>query len=105
MRVVREWLGIDDVARREKSQNVYPDFAGLGQSMEQESRAVFASNNGSHPVFRGVAIMRRIACLPIPDPGSLGIVVSFPATNPRKTTGARFEAPHWGNSGPTTEYQ
>jgi hypothetical protein len=152
VRVVREWLGIDDVARREKSQNVYPEFAGLSQSMEQESRAfieevlfngsgtlsdlltadwtiadaplatfygatstldgrrtslaglgrhgilnqaaflsVFATNNGSHPVFRGVAIMRRIACLPIPDPGSLGIVVSFPATDPSKTTRGRFE--------------
>ncbi|HVY31193.1 MAG TPA: DUF1592 domain-containing protein [Polyangiaceae bacterium] len=152
VRVVREWLGIDDVARREKSQNVYPEFAGLSQSMEKESRAfieevlyngngtltdlltadwtvadaplaafygatsagdgqrtslaglnrrgilnqaaflsVFASNNGSHPVFRGVAIMRRIACLPIPDPGSLGIVVSFPATDPSKTTRGRFE--------------
>lgn len=152
VRVVREWLGIDDVARREKSQNVYPEFAGLSQSMEQESRdfieevlfnqngtlsdlltadwtiadaplaafygatstadgqrtslaglgrrgilnqaaflSVFASNNGSHPVFRGVAIMRRIACLPIPDPGSLGIVVSFPATDPSKTTRGRFE--------------
>jgi hypothetical protein len=152
VRVVREWLGIDDVARREKSQNVYPEFAGLSQSMEQESRAfieevlfkgngtlsdlltadwtmadaplagfygatsagdgqrvslaglgrrgilnqaaflsVFASNNSSHPVFRGVAIMRRVACLPIPDPGSLGIVVSFPATDPSKTTRGRFE--------------
>lgn len=152
VRVVREWLGIDDVARREKSQNVYPEFADLSQSMEKESRdfieevlfkgngtlsdlltaewtiadaplaylygatpggagqrtslagshrrgilnqaaflSVFASNNGSHPVFRGVAIMRRIACLPIPDPGSLGIVVSFPATDPSKTTRGRFE--------------
>lgn len=152
VRVVREWLGIDDVARREKSQNVYPEFAGLSQSMEKESRlfieevlfngngtlgdlltadwtiadpplaafygatsagdgqhtslaglnrhgilnqaaflSVFATNNGSHPVFRGVAIMRRIACLPIPDPGALGIVVSFPATDPSKTTRGRFE--------------
>lgn len=152
VRVVREWLGIDEVARREKSQNVYPEFASLSSSMEKESRAfieevlfngsgtlselltadwtiadaplaalygatvpgdgkrislaglgrhgilnqaaflsVFASNNGSHPVFRGVAIMRRIACLTIPDPGALGIVVSFPATDASKTTRERFE--------------
>jgi hypothetical protein len=152
VRVVREWLGIDDVARREKSQNVYPEFGSLSQSIEKESSAfieevlfngngtlrdlltadwtvadaplaalygttsagdgqrtslaglgrhgilnqaaflsVFASNNGSHPVFRGVAIMRRIACLPIPDPGALGIVVSFPATDASKTTRGRFE--------------
>lgn len=153
VRVVREWLGIDDVARREKSQSVYPEFAALSQSMEKESRAfieevlfngngtlrdlltadwtiadaplatlygatsagdgqrislagsgrrgilnqaaflsVFATNNGSHPVFRGVALMRRIACLPVPDPGALGIVVSFPPTDATKTTRDRFEA-------------
>jgi hypothetical protein len=153
VRVVREWLGIDDVARREKSQSVYPDFVKVNQSMENESRAfieevlsgpkptlaelltadwtivdaplaevygvksagdgkrtslagsgrlgilnqgaflsVFATNNGSHPVFRGVALMRRIACLSVPDPGALGIVVSFPAADTSKTTRARFAA-------------
>jgi hypothetical protein len=153
VRVVREWLGIDDVAHREKSQNVYPEFAAVSHAMDLESRAfidevlnnstgtlaellsadftiaepalaavygvaaggqgertsltsvkrrgilnqgaflsVFASNNGSHPVFRGVAIMRRVACLDVPDPGALGIVVSFPAADATKTTRARFEA-------------
>jgi Protein of unknown function (DUF1592)/Protein of unknown function (DUF1588)/Protein of unknown function (DUF1595) len=151
VRVVREWLGIDDVTHREKSQSVYPEFAGLTQSMEQESRAfieevlfrgngslrelltadwtivdqplaalygatsagagqrtslaglgrrgilnqaaflsVFASNGGSHPVYRGVALMRRVACLETPDPGALGIVVSFPAPDNSKTTRDRF---------------
>jgi len=54
--------------------------------------SVFANNNSSHPVFRGVAIMRRIACLTTRDPGELGIVVSFPATDATKTTRARFDA-------------
>ena len=153
VRVVREWLGIENVAHREKATSVYPDFAGVASSMEDESRAfidevlnnstgtlaelltadwtivdgplaavygvtsagagkrtslstvkrrgilnqgaflsVFANNNSSHPVFRGVAIMRRIACLNLPDPGALGIVVSFPASDTTKTTRARFEA-------------
>ena len=153
VRVVREWLGIDDVAHREKASSVYPDFAGVAQSMENESTAfidevlnnstgtlaelltadwtivdaplaaaygvtsagagqrtsltgvkrrgildqgaflsVFANTNSSHPVFRGVAIMRRVACLAVDDPGALGIVVSFPAADPTKTTRARFEA-------------
>ncbi|HET6146279.1 MAG TPA: DUF1592 domain-containing protein [Polyangia bacterium] len=153
VRVVREWLGIEDVAHREKASNLYPDFAGVAQSMENESRAfvdevlnnssgtltelltadwtvldpplaavygvtaagtgqrtsltgvprrgilnqgaflsVFANNNGSHPVFRGVAIMRRIACLPVQDPSALGIVVNFPAADPSKTTRERFES-------------
>jgi hypothetical protein len=153
VRVVEEWLGIGEVARREKALSVYPDFANVSQSMERESLAfidevlhrstgtlselltadwtivdaplaelygvtwagagertslagvarrgilnqgaflsVFASNNGSHPVFRGVALMRRIACLDTPDPGALGIVVSFPAPDPNKTTRERFSA-------------
>jgi len=153
VRVVREWLGIENVAHREKAASVYPDFAGVAQSMEDESRAfvdevlnnstgtltellsadwtivdsplaaiygvtaagagkrtslagvprrgilnqgaflsVFATNNGSHPVFRGVAIMRRLACLPVQDPGALGIVVSFPAADPSKSTRQRFES-------------
>lgn len=152
VRVVREWLGIDQVARREKAQSVYPDFSSASQAMEDESRAfieevlyessgtltelltadwtiadealsavygmttagaaertslagtnrrgilnqgaflsVFASNNGSHPVFRGVAIMRRVACLETPDPGALGIVVTFPPSDATKTTRGRFE--------------
>jgi hypothetical protein len=152
VRVVREWLGIEDVAHREKAQSVYPDFAGVSTSMENESLAfigdvlangngsisqllgadwtmvdaplakvygvtsagtgkrtlltgvkrrgilnqgaflsVFATNNGSHPVFRGVATMRRVACLNVPDPGALGLVVSFPAADPSMTTRQRFE--------------
>jgi hypothetical protein len=151
VRVVQEWLGIADVARREKAASVYPEFATLGQPMQDESAAfidevlyrstgtltelltadwtiadaplaelygvpwagagqrtslaaverrgilnqgaflsVFASNNGSHPVFRGVALMRRIACLDTPDPGALGVVVSFPPADPEKTTRERF---------------
>lgn len=152
VRVVKEWLGIDQVARREKAQSVYPDFTSVAQAMEDESDAfidevlnrstgtltelltadwtitdaplaalyqvpwagtgqrtslvatgrrgilnqgaflsVFATNNGSHPVFRGVALMRRVACLDTQDPGALGIVVSFPAADPDKTTRERFQ--------------
>ena len=158
VRVIREWLGIDEVARRDKAANVYPDFASVSQAMEAESHAfidevlnrstgtltelltadwtiadaplaqlygvrsagagqrtslasvkrrgilnqgaflsVFATNNGSHPVFRGVALMRRIACIKTPDPGALGIVVSFPAADPAKTTRERF-AVHTANA-------
>jgi hypothetical protein len=152
VRVVTEWLGIDQVARREKAQSIYPEFSNVAPAMEAESRAfidevlnrstgtltelltadwtvadqslanlyqvpwggagqrtslasvnrrgilnqsaflsVFATNNGSHPVFRGVALMRRIACMDTEDPGALGIVVSFPAADPSKTTRERFE--------------
>ncbi|MGC4091236.1 MAG: DUF1592 domain-containing protein [Polyangiaceae bacterium] len=39
VRVVEEWLGIQEVARREKAQSVYPDFANVAPAMERESRA------------------------------------------------------------------
>ncbi len=152
VRVVQEWLGIDQVARREKATSVYPEFSDLSHAMEAESIAfidevlerstgtlselltadwtivapelaalygvpwggegqrtslagsgrrgilnqaaflsVFATNNGSHPVFRGVALMRRIACLDVQDPGALGIVVSVPPADPSRTTRERFE--------------
>ncbi len=52
--------------------------------------SVFASNNGSHPVFRGVALMRRSPASTLLDPGALGAVVSFPAADPEKTTRERF---------------
>jgi hypothetical protein len=150
--VIQQWLGIDQVSRREKAASVYPEFSALSPAMEEESRrfieaflfdstgtlgelltadwtiadaaladfygvpwagagqrtslsavrrrgilnqgaflSVFASNNGSHPVYRGVALMRRIACLDTPDPGALGLVVSFPAADPSRTTRERFE--------------
>lgn len=153
VRVIKEWLGITDVAHREKAQDVYPAFAGVARSMESESDAfisevlykstgtltelltadwtitdgplasvygvqsagagkrtslsavkrrgilgqgaflsVFANNNSSHPVFRGVAILRRVGCVNVPDPSVQGIVVSFPAADTTKTTRARFEA-------------
>jgi hypothetical protein len=152
VRVVREWLGIDDVANKEKAATVYPGFAAASAAMEAESTnfinevvtnssgtlsellsadwtiidpalasvygvtsagagqrtslagagrrgilnqaaflSVFATNNGSHPVFRGVSLMRRVACLNVPDPGLVGIIVSFPATDATKTTRGRFE--------------
>ncbi len=52
--------------------------------------SVFATNNGSHPVFRGVAVMRRVACVDTPDPGALGLVVTLPPTDDQATTRERF---------------
>ncbi len=151
VRVVREWLGIESVARREKAAGLYPEFPDVSKAMEDESYAfidevlhrstgtlselltadwtivserlasfygvpwggegqhtslasverrgilnqgaflsVFASNNGSHPVYRGVAVMRRLTCLETPDPGALGLVVTLPPADPSKTTRERF---------------
>jgi hypothetical protein len=42
----------------------------------------FATATGSNPVRRGVAVMRRVACLTLPDPGELDIDVVPPVPDP-----------------------
>jgi hypothetical protein len=56
--------------------------------------AVYAHASTSAPVLRGVAVMRRVACIPVPDPSTLKITVPPPpapdASNPQ-TTRALFD--------------
>ncbi|HEY5090745.1 MAG TPA: DUF1592 domain-containing protein, partial [Polyangia bacterium] len=55
--------------------------------------AVYAHASTSAPVFRGVAVERRVTCIAVPDPSSLNITVPPPpapdASNP-ETTRALF---------------
>ena len=50
--------------------------------------SLLATATGSHPVRRGVAVMRRLACLDLPDPAELDINVVPPVPDPNmpKTT-------------------
>ncbi|HVV49870.1 MAG TPA: DUF1592 domain-containing protein [Polyangia bacterium] len=63
--------------------------------------AVYAHASTSAPVLRGVAVMRRVACIPVPDPSTLKIAVPPPpppdASNP-ETTRALFDV-HGTTSG------
>ncbi len=54
----------------------------------------FATATASHPVLRGVAVMRRLACLDLPDPVELDINVIPPVPDPNtpKTTRALYAA-------------
>jgi hypothetical protein len=54
--------------------------------------ATYANAHESHPVFRGVAIARRVACLPLDSPASFDITVVPPAPDPTMTTRQRFDA-------------
>lgn len=54
--------------------------------------SVYAHASESAPVFRGVAIMRRIACMNVISPTELNISVTPPMTDPSKTTRDRFAA-------------
>jgi hypothetical protein len=52
--------------------------------------SVYAHASESGPVLRGVAIMRKIACMDLPSPSSLNIVVVPPMPDPSKSTRDRF---------------
>jgi hypothetical protein len=53
--------------------------------------SVYANAHESHPVLRGVALSRRVACLDVPAPTSLNVQVVPPVPDPAKTTRQRFE--------------
>jgi hypothetical protein len=52
--------------------------------------SVYAHASESAPVFRGVAVLKRIACTAIPSPTDLSIDVIPPAPDPNLTTRDRF---------------
>jgi len=52
--------------------------------------ATYANAHESHPIFRGVAIARRVACLGLDSPASFDITVVPPAPDPSLTTRERF---------------
>jgi hypothetical protein len=149
VRVVREWLGVDQIAATAKDATVYSNFTTAARtSMDTESKkfidevvqrstgtvgellsanwsivdstlaplygvtsagtghtmtpkrlgilnqaaflSVFAHAQETAPVLRGVAVMRRVACITMPDPTSLNIVVVPPMPDPSKSTRDRY---------------
>jgi hypothetical protein len=54
--------------------------------------SVYAHASESAPVFRGVAVMRRVTCTPPPSPADLNIDVIPPEPDPSLTTRDRFGA-------------
>jgi len=53
--------------------------------------SVYAHASETAPVLRGVAIMRRVACMALKSPTELNIVVTPPMPDPSKTTRQRFD--------------
>ena len=150
VRVVREWLGVDQIAATAKDATIYSKFTTAARtSMDTESKkfidevvqrstgtvgellsanwsivdstlapiygvtsagatahtmlpkrlgilnqaaflSVFAHAQETAPVLRGVAVMRRVACITMPDPTSLNIVVVPPMPDPSKSTRDRY---------------
>ena len=52
--------------------------------------ATYANAHESHPIFRGVALARRVTCYPLDSPASFNLQVVPPAPDPTKTTRERF---------------
>jgi hypothetical protein len=52
--------------------------------------AVHSHAYESSPVLRGAVIARRLACIAVPAPDTLGISVMAPASDPMRTTRQRF---------------
>ncbi len=52
--------------------------------------SVFAHAHETAPVLRGVAVMRRVACIPVPSPVDLTMAVVPPLPDKTKTTRERF---------------
>jgi Protein of unknown function (DUF1588)/Protein of unknown function (DUF1595)/Protein of unknown function (DUF1592)/Protein of unknown function (DUF1587) len=64
----------------------------LGLLNQAAFLSVFAHAHETAPVLRGVAIMRRVACIPVPDPVDLSAAIVPPPPDPNKTTRDRFSA-------------
>jgi hypothetical protein len=62
----------------------------LGILNQAAFQSVYAHASETAPVLRGVAVMRRVACLNVPSPTSLNIVVTPPVPDPTKTTRQRY---------------
>jgi hypothetical protein len=150
VRVVREWLGVDQIAATAKDATVYSKFTtAVRTSMDTETKkfidevvqrstgtvgelmsanwsiidstlapiygvtsagatahtmlpkrlgilnqaaflSVYAHAQETAPVLRGVAVMRRVACITMPDPTTLNIVVVPPMPDPSKSTRDRY---------------
>lgn len=64
----------------------------LGILNQSAFLSVFAHAHESAPVLRGVALMRRVACVDIGDPVNLATAVVPPAPDMSKTTRQRYAA-------------
>jgi Protein of unknown function (DUF1588)/Protein of unknown function (DUF1592)/Protein of unknown function (DUF1595)/Protein of unknown function (DUF1587) len=65
--------------------------ARLGLLQQPSFLAVTAHESESAPVLRGKAVLERLLCVKLPRPTELGIIVTFPPTDPAQTTRQRHQ--------------
>jgi hypothetical protein len=96
-------LSADWTVVNEPLARIYGSSAGSADTFERISTpnrlgilnqgaflSVFAHADGTAPVLRGVALMRRLACIDLPNPIDLNISVVPPAPDLTKSTRERF---------------
>ena len=65
--------------------------ARVGLLQQPSFLAVHAHESESAPVLRGKAVLERLLCVKLPRPTELGIVVTFPPSDPAQTTRQRHQ--------------
>lgn len=65
--------------------------ARLGLLQQPSFLAVHAHESESAPVLRGKAVLERFLCVKLPKPTELGIIVTFPPSDPAQTTRQRHQ--------------
>jgi len=81
-------LGLYDASGNEQSRTSMPNRLGI---LNQSAfLSVFAHATETAPVLRGVAVMRRVACISIPDPVNLATAIVPPPPDKSKTVRERF---------------
>jgi len=63
--------------------------ARLGLLQQPSFLAVHSHESETAPVLRGKAVLERLLCMKLPRPTELGIIVTFPPSDPAQTTRQR----------------
>jgi hypothetical protein len=91
--LARMYLNIDDdnaAVPRTNNHVMFDSVPRRGILNQGAFLSVYAHATETGPVLRGVAVLRRVACFPIPSPSTLNINVVPPLPDTSKTTRDRF---------------
>jgi hypothetical protein len=88
--LARMYLGTTDLPIRTNGRIALSSVPRRGIMNQAAFLSVYSHATETAPVLRGVALLRRLACIDVPSPASLNINVVPPVPDPAKTTRERF---------------
>jgi len=88
--LARMYLGTSDLPIRTNGRIALSSVPRRGILNQAAFLSVYSHATETAPVLRGVALLRRLACIDVPSPASLNINVVPPVPDPSKTTRERF---------------